>query len=379
MIDTFQFRAPTDVVFGCGSRSQVSSRLTRSPCGVLSSPTVLRKTEVAEILNCSRKAGVNIIMLGTVSPNPRLAEVTKAYEAATSSSVRSVLAIGGGSVIDAGKLLRVALTYRSDPRNVLDDFGRVVGSRVFDRIDLVAVPTTAGTGAEVSKGAIITDDATSTKKAARGSQLIPDDAIIDPELSLSLSPRRTAETGFDVITHAVETLLSRGSNPVTDVLARSTLSAAPAALRRSVADGTDLHARETLALHSWLMGYNLAHASTCLPHRMQYPIGSLTDTSHQIGLAALYPAWITRAGEAAPDLVRSTIGYLAPEGADVSDPPSVVRAFLADIGLTTCLRDLGIEEHQLSELAQSVSGRVDLDPIDPAPDDILQLFREAFN
>jgi len=380
---TFQFSAPTKIIFGCGSRVRIPTLVRGRRCGVVTSPSVLGKPEVAGVLDDCRARGLQVIMLGHVSPNPRLSEVESAYTAAAAAGVESVLAIGGGSVIDAAKLLSVAVSFAQVPRRVLAEMEKVVeGGSVID-VDLVAVPTTAGTGAEVSRGAIITDDVSSgthyEKKAARGAELVPRSAVIDPELCISLSARRTAEAGFDVVCHAVETLLSRASTPVTDLLAWGALEAVPSALRAAYADGSDLCARETLSLHAWLMGYNLAHASTCLPHRMQYAIGSLTDTSHQIGLAALYPAWIRRVSKAEPELVSAIIARLAPPGQRADDPVDAMRGFLREIGLETSLKELGVTGEQVPELAAAVTGRVDLDPIDPSPDDIQQIFEEAFD
>jgi alcohol dehydrogenase class IV len=310
-------------------------------------------------------------------------EVERALHAARLCGVIGVLGIGGGSVIDAAKLLRVAYRYGVRASEALGDLEATVRRPAGAPCALVAVPTTAGTGAEVSQSAILTDEQRGRKVAARGPALVPDVALIDPQLALSLTPRRTAETGFDVIAHAVETYLSLAATPVTDVLARSALGAVPAALVRAVDHGDDLEARATLAMYAWLMGYNLAHASTCLPHRMQYPVGALTDTSHQIGLAAIYPAWVRAvSGRHVPrilevtNLIRASLS--AVEVTDsAGEPGTVFRGLLERIGIAVTLRDLGLTEELVPRLVDTVEGRVELDPLRPSVSDIDDLFRQS--
>ncbi len=378
----FTFHAPTRVRFGDGARHALPEMVDVGRWGVLSSPTVLARSGISEALDACRRRGIQIVDLGTVSPNPRLGEVERAVEIARGADVVGVIAAGGGSVMDAAKLLRVALQHGASARETLDNLAEVVARPLRARVPLLAVPTTAGTGAEVSRGAIITDESTGAKRPVRGEALVPDVAIVDPELTLSLSRRRTAETGFDIIAHAVETFLSRAATPITDILALAALQEVPGALLRAVADAADIAARRVLSLHAWLMGYNLAHASTCLPHRMQYPIGAATDTSHQIGLAAVYPAWLRHvaavARERAVVVSGSIAGALRPDGAEA--PLAVqdaVARYLERLGMRVGLVDLGLTETDVEALTSAVSGRVDLDPLQPDRAMIAAIYAES--
>jgi len=351
---------------------------------MVSRPNILQLTGIDRVLEGCRTAGISLAMLGSVSANPRCGEVQVLLDRARFEEIDGVLAVGGGSVIDAAKLLRVAYCYGTSTREALLGLDEIVRGPARSACYLLVVPTTAGTGAEVSQGAIITDEKDGRKLAARGRTLIPDEAIIDPELTLSLPSRRTAETGFDVMAHAVETYLSRAANPVTDILALAALRVVPSALVRAVEDGSDRQARTQLALYSWLIGYNLAHASTCLPHRMQYAIGWLTDTSHQLGLAALYPAWLrvvaARAGDRAATVDEQVRASLRQAGMDVSKASTLGDLFeclLARIGLRVTLRDLGIERSDIGRLSAAVDGRIDLDPVQPTKADIHRLFEES--
>lgn len=379
---TFTFHAPTRVHFGDGTRQVIPAVAGAGRWGVLSSPTVLARSGIGGVLGACRSRGLELVELGTVSPNPRLSEVERGLERARQSRIGGVLAAGGGSVLDAAKLLRVALQHGASAREALENLPEVVGRPVRAEIRLLAVPTTAGTGAEVSRGAILTDDATGAKQAARGDALVPDAAVVDPELTLSLPPRRTAETGFDVIAHAVETFLSRAATPVTDILALAALREVPAALLQAVDDGTRIAARRVLSLHAWLMGYNLAHASTCLPHRMQYPIGAATDTSHQIGLAALYPAWLRHVASASPERAAAISRCLSPVlSSRVETPPvhDAMAQYLERLGIRVGLADLGLSDADVAALTDAVTGRVDLDPLQPGRDVISAIYAESLH
>ena len=376
---TLEFSAPTRVHFGCGARSRLAVVLESGPWGFVGSPAALSRSLVSEVLAACRARGVRIIQLGGVSPNPRIGEVEAALERAEQQELRGIVAVGGGSALDAAKLLAVAYRHGSTAVGALRDLGATVHLPRRRTARLVVVPTTAGTGAEVSQGAIITDDKSGKKLAARGAALVPDEAVIDPELAVTLPRRQTAEIGFDIIAHATETYLSLVATPFTDALALAALRTAPEALVRAVTNGQDIEARTELALYSWLMGYNLVYSSNCLPHRMQYPVGSLTDTSHQIGLAALYPAWISTVAVAAPDRMQRLAEAITSSlrVADSPSPTALFSTLLDRLGLRVTLRDLGVKDTDIPALAAAVEGRIDLDPIQPSRKDIVDLYMQS--
>jgi alcohol dehydrogenase class IV len=380
---SFSFHAPTRVLFGEGVRHQLAEAVSGTRWGLLSSPSVRSESGIAAVIDSCARGATHLSDLGNISPNPRLTEVERGLEIARKQQVQTIVAVGGGSVIDAAKLLRIALQHGSSAREALDQLDQVIRKAAAAAIQLIAVPTTAGTGTEVSRGAIITDDSTGAKLAARSERLVPDLAVIDPELTYSLSPHRTAETGFDIIAHAAETYLSRAATPMTDILARAALADVPGALLVALRDGGDVSARRTLALHAWLMGYNLAHSSTCLPHRMQYPVGAATDSSHQAGLAAIYPAWLKRmagTGGSRLSVIGDSLGAALgmPPGGTVSAHVAMTR-YLERLGLRIGLGDLGLSAEDVEGLSQAVTGRIDLDPLSPDRNLIADIYRESIS
>lgn len=298
--------------------------------------------------------------------------------AATSAGLDGVLAIGGGSVIDAAKCLRSSLASGISPAELLRKGTASEGRRV----PLVVVPTVFGTGAEVSAGAILTDETDGRKGAVRGVALIPDAALISTAWIDGVPHRRVLETGVDAFFHACETYLSRAASPVTDILALDVLKRAPRALL-AVAKGATYEGLELdLAMSSVLMGINLANSSTCLPHRMQYPVGALTDTSHQAGLAALYPSWFDRLERSGiPRLATVRSGLAQAQGRDPKDSSVTARRQIEEllelIGLRVRLSSLGISQSDLPRLASEVQGRIDLDPLGPDSSTILRIFQDA--
>ena len=206
--------------------------------------------------------------------------------AARQHGADAVAAIGGGSVIDAAKAVAMLLGNGGDPLDYLE----VVGSgRTITRpaMPCVAVPTTAGTGAEVTANAVLASPAHRVKVSLRSRLMIPRVALVDPQLTASCPPPVTAASGLDALTQCLEPFVSVRANPLTDGLAREGLRRAAAGLRAAYADGNDLDARADMALCSLLGGIALANAKLGAVHGLAGVIGGTADVPHGIACAAL--------------------------------------------------------------------------------------------
>ena len=200
-----------------------------------------------------------------------------------------VVAFGGGSVIDGGKAIAALLTNQ---RNLMD-YLEVVGQGeplTTEPAPCIAIPTTAGTGAEVTRNAVILSTEHQTKVSMRHPKMLPTVALIDPELTLSMPPEITASTGLDAFIQLLEAFVSIQSNPLTDGLCREGLKKAARALPRAYAKGDDLAAREEMALASLLGGLALANAGLGAIHGFAGPIGGMFSAPHGLVCAALLPA-----------------------------------------------------------------------------------------
>jgi alcohol dehydrogenase class IV len=197
-----------------------------------------------------------------------------------------VAAVGGGSVIDLGKAVAMLLGNGGDPLDYLEVIGS--GRRITQpAVPCVAVPTTAGTGAEVTANAVLASPAHGLKASLRSPLMIPRVALVDPELTVSCPPRVTAASGLDALTQCLEPFVSVRANPLTDGLAREGLRRAAAGLRAAYADGSDLGARADMAMCSLLGGIALANAKLGAVHGLAGVIGGTADVPHGTACAAL--------------------------------------------------------------------------------------------
>jgi alcohol dehydrogenase class IV len=197
-----------------------------------------------------------------------------------------VVAIGGGSVIDTGKAVAMLLANGGDPLDYLEVVGS--GRKITQpAVPCVAVPTTAGTGAEVTANAVLAAPAHGVKASLRSPLMIPRVALVDPELTVSCPPPVTAASGMDALTQCLEPYVSVRANPLTDGLAREGLRRAAAGLRTAFADGSDLTARTDMAMCSLLGGMALANAKLGAVHGIAGVIGGTADVPHGVACAAL--------------------------------------------------------------------------------------------
>jgi alcohol dehydrogenase class IV len=331
---------------------------------------------LAEVTDTLERRGIRVVVLGGVAPNPRCALVDEGVRVAQAQGLQVIVGLGGGSTIDTAKAIAVAAMGDQPVARYI--WGKATLPSA--KLPLVAIPTTAGTGAELSRGAILTDEATGRKGGLRGEVCLPTQALVDPQLTVDLPPRITAETGFDAWCHALETFVSRKANPFTEALSLHAMERIVKFLPRAVRNGADREARQEMAAASLMMGWNLGLSTTCLPHRLQYPVGARSDSTHARGLAALHTAWIRQAAPFAPDKF-ARVNRILTDGhggrSVASDCADRERAFMEDIGMITSLGDLGITEADCAALTDEVTGDV---ASDPGPSDraaILRIYQSS--
>lgn len=310
-----------------------------------------------------------------VSANPRLSEAEEGVALAKDAKADVIIGFGGGSAMDMAKA--VALGARTDEAVGAFFYGKSAVGK--DILPVIAVPTTAGTGSELSRAAILTDSAKKRKGGIRGDALYPRAAIVDPIFTESIPFHITMQTGFDVLAHAMESYVSKASSPYTRMQSEYAVRTVGEMLPRLAQDLQDIEAREKMSYASMIMGINLGNASTGLPHRLQYPLGALTDTSHGQGLAALYCAWIGYEYQYSRESVEEMTSILAGRSIRGKEAcTGVMREFITRLGLPVTLQEMGIGREQLDIMAEAVTGELANDPAAQEQDIVRKIYERAW-
>jgi alcohol dehydrogenase class IV len=282
---TFEFATATSIRFGAGVSRQLGALIAGLGRRAL---IVTGNAERAAPL-CDQVRGQGIeLTVWTVRGEPTIAQVQAGVTAARQAGCDLVIGLGGGSAIDAGKAIAALLTNAGDPLDYLEVVGR--GQPLTQpSAPYVAIPTTAGTGAEVTRNAVLAVPERRIKVSLRSPAMLPRLALVDPELTHSLPPDLTASTGLDALTQLIEPFVSNAANPLTDALCREGMARAAASLRRAYEDGTDATAREGMALASLLGGVALANAKLGAVHGFAGVLGGMFPMPHGVICARLLP------------------------------------------------------------------------------------------
>lgn len=304
----FEFATATRIIFGPGTLAEAAPRageMGKRAC-VVTGRTPERATPLLEQL---QKQGVNFVTF-PVAGEPTTSLVLTGVEEARQSECDLVIGIGGGSVIDAGKVIAALLTNGGEPLDYLEVIGR--GKKLTrPSAPYIAIPTTAGTGAEVTRNGVLSVPEDRIKVSMRSPLMLPRLAVIDPQLTHSLSPGLTASTGLDALTQLMEAYLSPQASPLTDGICREGLRRAAASLRRAYRDGNDETSRENMSLASLFGGFALANAKLGAVHGFAGVLGGMYSAAHGLICARLLPfvmeinlhALLTRAPDS-PALTR---------------------------------------------------------------------------
>ena len=281
------FDMPTRVVFGRGVAAQAGAS-ARSLGGtralVVADRGVIALGVAERVMRELEAAGLAATLFDHVQPNPRDVHCIEAAELARANGVDVFVGIGGGSSIDTAKCAAVLLTNGGHPRD-WEDFGALKTAPV----PVIAVPTTAGTGSEVSPSAIITDTVRHKKMNLFDPRICPRVALVDPDLTASMPPALTASTGMDALSHAVDSLHCRLATPASDAMALEGARLIALYLRRAFADGGDVEARCGMAQASLVAGLAVGITDVAGCHCLAESIGAVYDHPHGVCCAATMP------------------------------------------------------------------------------------------
>lgn len=390
-------RMPREVVFGVGQRKclgTVARRLgTRAL--VCTDARLAGETIFHEMIADLEAAGVTVQVDSSVLPDVPRDSCTASAENARAFVPEMVIGIGGGSCLDLAKCVALLLTHGGAPQDYYGEF-KVPGPT----LPIIAVPTTAGTGSEVTPVAVLSDPERTMKVGISSPHLIPHAAICDPELTATCPPGLTAIAGADALTHAIEAFMAVrrepaaglaqqrvfvGKNTLSDHFALLAIGLLAKSLERACSDGSDMEARADVMLGASAAGMAFGTAGTALAHAIQYPIGADTHTAHGLGVAALLPYVMTyNRSVALPELaaVGRAMHVAGSNESELADAAIArVAELFAAIGIPANLEALGLGKDKIEWTAtQSLTiGRL-IDnnprPIDAAT--MSRLVRAAF-
>jgi 4-hydroxybutyrate dehydrogenase len=342
---------PTRVLFGAGTAALTGEELSRLGVRrplVVTDPGVLRAGLVDGVSQSLSAAGLTAAVFGDVEGNPTEANVESACRAYAEHGADAVVGVGGGSALDVGKLVAVRARV-SLPWEELDDT-RNGGIHIPESLPpVMALPTTAGTGSEVGRAAVLTVASTGRKTVVFSPHMMARAAFLDPELTRSMPARTTAATGFDALTHCLEAYLARGDHPMADAIALGGLELVGRCLESAVRDGDDLNARGGM-LKAAMMGAVAFQKGLGACHSLAHPLSSECGLHHGLANAICLPAVVEYNASVVPErLARIAAALGGPQSA--SRCAELVRDLRARIGLPGGLREVGVTVEQLPRLA----------------------------
>lgn len=384
---TFTFHSAGQLIFGRNAVAQlgeVVQRLSASRVFIVTDAALVRAGVVERVCQPLAAAGITLDVFDGGLPEPPLSLVDACVARARQFGAQAVLGLGGGSNMDLAKITATVLAHGGSARDYIGD-DRIKGPI----LPLICVPTTAGTGSEVSGASVLTDTERAMKVGILSNYLRPSVALVDPLLTVSCPAKVTADSGIDALTHAIEAYTAvdnedfplptgertiyQGRHPFGDMLAERAIQLVGANLRQVVANGQDLAAREAMALGATLAGLAFSNVGVAVVHALEYPLGGATHCSHGAGNGLLLPfvmrfnlpARVSRFARIA-ELLGEDISGLDEQAAAETSITALER-LKADIGIPARLRDLGVTRDQIPVFAEKAFAVKRILRVNPRP------------
>jgi alcohol dehydrogenase class IV len=401
MPESWSFHSAGQIIFGRNSVRQlgeVAEHLRAKRIFIVTD----RVLEGAGILDRVRQplaesgAEFEVFNGGEAEPPLRAAEAS--IQCGRTFRPDAVLGLGGGSNMDLAKITAAVLAHGGAPRDYIGEF-KIPGPV----LPLICVPTTAGTGSEVSAASVLTDTENQIKVGILSNYLRPRVAIVDPLMTLSCPPKVTADSGIDALTHAIEAYTAvdnadfpipphektvyQGRHPLADALAAQAITLIGANLRKAVRNGNDLEAHEGMAFAATLAGLAFSNVGVAAVHALEYPVGAAAHCSHGAGNGLLLP-FVMRFNLSVRQREFARIAQFLGEDVAATDERQAaeraiqaVTQLRADIGIPLRLRDLGVRQEQLRPFAEKAFGIKRILRVNPRPatvEDLEGILRAAY-
>ena len=377
-----EFYAPGKIIFGPGGLSQVGAeakRLGSKVLIVLGKSAMKKSGALDRLTHLLIENNLEYVIYENVPSDPTVEIIDTGTSLARKENCNLVIALGGGSVLDTGKAISAMVTNEGS----VADYQEIEGKgRKFQHktLPFIAIPTTSGTGSEATKNAVITNTEFSLKKSIRDPMLIPEVALVDPELTLSLPPHITADCGGDALTQCIESYLGKKSQEITDALSLHAIGLIGKSLVKAVKDGKNLEARKDMAMAALLSGLCLSNSGLGAVHALSHPLGVYYKIPHGLSCAVLLPYVM----EYNLPVVTKKLAKIAQSlGEDISllsETEAAQRAverikeILSQAGIKSNLSEWEIKKEDFSQLIKGAKGgSLNNNPRDTSDEDLIEL------
>ena len=382
----FNINHMTPVLFGEGTSLQTGERLKALGCKkvlAVYDKGVKQAGITDKIIESIKEQGIEVAVFDGVKADPPDTMIDEGAEVGRKAGVDGVVGIGGGSTMDTAKTINLLL---NNPGKVKDYMG--TGKELKPGKNLILLPTTAGTGSEVTMFAVITDTADENKKKGMAGPLVRANlAIVDPMLTVGMPPSITADTGMDAYAHAVEAIMGNNRNPMSDLLGEQAISLVMKYLPKAVKNGKDMEARTEMSYAAMLAGYSFNDSLTHMGHSLGHTLGSIFHIPHGNACGVAMPEIIEYLAEDVPGPIRligKAMGLKIKATASPKEAAAQVAealaAFNKEIGQKT-LKELGVKESDLKKVAQAAfdQGMWRLSPRETSAEDMLGILQKAYD
>lgn len=384
IVESFEYYFPTRIVCGPGCMRKIAEEIKKSRIYkplLVTDPGIIRTGLVAKTAEILKEEHIDFALFQDVEPNPSASVVEEGFKIFQREGCDSLLALGGGSSIDTAKAIGI---LKSNGGKIMDYEGM---GKVGKRIPwMVSIPTTYGSGSEVTSFTVITDRKRKFKAAIGSPLIIPDLALVDPELMVALPHHIAASVGLDALCHAVESYCSRIATPFSEMLALKAIQLISQNVVRAVESDSDIEATFNMAISSTMAGMAFSLSRLGLVHAMSHPLGGMYGIPHGVANALLLPYVMEYNSQAMPDKYADIAEVMGIEVKNMSNTEAAAKAvqrvaFLRDsLGVPAKLSSLGIRTEDIPRMAEDTmkSGNVKVNPRETNLKDIIALYEKAF-
>ena len=383
-VTTFTITQPTQIHFGQGiinTLPSIVNELGGSKPLVVMDPGLVRANQDKPVTKPLTAAGIDFILYDKVDPEPGLKLADQGAELAKQNNCDCVIGVGGGSAMDVAKAVSILLTNGG---KAVDYIG--LGKIKKAGVPKIMVPTSSGTGAEVTFTAVFINEETGSKAGMNGDPLYPEAAVLDPALTLSLPPHVTAATGIDAMTHALEAYTSTQAHRISEMYSLEAIGLIVDNIREAYADGRNMEARSNMLMGSLLGGKALAIAGVGLVHAMAYPLGGMFGISHGLANAVLLP-YVTEYNLIGNLKKHAQLAELFGVDTDkmsmrdaAAELVEELHLLNSDLNIPATLQELDIPADKIEEMAEialTVARPVENNPRQPNKEEVMAIYEYA--